>query len=87
MQVHKLKIKPKYFNDVISNKKRFEVRLNDRNFEIGDLIVLEEFKDDRYTNRFINCEITYILDDQEYLKENYVILGFKTRLEIGAVIL
>lgn len=87
MQIHKLKIKPKYFNDVISGKKKFEVRCNDRNFKVGDLIVLEEFKNNRYTNRFLNCEITYILDDQEYLKENYVVLGFRTRLDLGAVIL
>lgn len=87
MQIHKLKIKPEYFNDVISGKKKFEVRYNDRNFKVGDLVVLEEFKNNRYTNRFINCEITYILDDPGYLKENYVVLGFRTRLDLGAVIL
>lgn len=87
MQIHKLKIKPEYFNDVISGKKKFEVRYNDRDFKVGDLIVLEEFKNNRYTNRFLNCEITYILNDQEYLKENYVVLGFRTRLDLGAVIL
>lgn len=87
MQIHKLKIKPEYLNDVISGKKKFEVRYNDRDFKVGDLIVLEEFKNNRYTNRFLNREITYILNDQEYLKENYVVLGFRTRLDLGAVIL
>lgn len=87
MKIHKLKIKPRYFNDVISGLKKFEVRYNDRDFKVEDLIVLEEFKNDRYTNRFLNCEIIYILDDQKYIKENYVVLGIKPRLDLGAVIL
>lgn len=32
---HELKIEPKYYNEVISGRKRFEVRKDDRNFKIG----------------------------------------------------
>lgn len=42
MNVHNLKIKPNYFKDVIAEVKKFEIRFNDRGFEVGDLIVLEE---------------------------------------------
>lgn len=86
LKVHNLKIKPEYFNDVISGRKTFEVRYNDRNFKVGDIIVLEEFDSKGYTGKYINSEITYVLSDVEYTKENYVVLGFKLRLDRGAVI-
>ena len=41
MKVHNLKIKPQYFKDVVSGIKTFEVRKNDRNFKVGDLMVLD----------------------------------------------
>ena len=84
MKVHNLKIKPCYFNDVIKGVKTFEVRYNDRDFKIGDYITLEEFNNHGYTGRFITAEIIYILKDNEYLKENYVVLGIKLRLDFGA---
>lgn len=39
---HNLKIESEYFEAVKNKNKRFEIRLNDRNYKIGDQIVLEE---------------------------------------------
>lgn len=86
IKIHNLKIKPCYFKDVVSGRKTFEVRFNDRNFKVGDIIVLEEFDSRGYTGKYLNCEITYVLDDVEYCKEHYVVLGIKMRLDRGAVI-
>lgn len=86
MRVHNLKIKPKYFEDVKKEIKKFEVRFNDRNFKVGDLIVLEEFDNRGYTGKYISAEITYICDDPEFVKKDYVILGIKLRLDRGAVV-
>lgn len=86
-KVHSLKIAPTYFKEILTGAKRFEVRYNDRNFKVGDILFLEEFDKKGYTGKFINAEITYILDDPEYCKKNYVVLGFKLRLERGANIL
>lgn len=60
MNVHNLKIRPNYFKDVIAEVKKFEIRFNDRGFEVGDLIVLEEFDNKGYTGRYVNAEITYL---------------------------
>ena len=38
MKTHELKIKPQYFWDIDCDIKTFEVRKNDRNFEVGDII-------------------------------------------------
>jgi hypothetical protein len=61
--VHDLKTKPEYFRATLSGEKRFEFRLNDRNFALGDSICLREWIDSaqRYTGRTSTHRITYIL--------------------------
>lgn len=86
MKVHNLKIKPQYFKDVVSGIKTFEVRKNDCNFKVGDLMVLETYDNEKFTGDFVNTEITYILDDPKYCKKGYVILGFKLHLEMGGIL-
>ena len=79
MQIHELKILPQYFYLVKSGRKNFELRKDDRNFQVRDLVTLREFYDGNYTGLEIkNIPINYILRDcPEYgLKEGYCILGF-----------
>lgn len=86
MKTHELKIKPEYFRDVVRGIKTFEVRQNDRNFGVGDIITLREFENDKFIGNFVNVEIVYILDDEEYCKPGYVVLGFKLRLDLGGIL-
>lgn len=41
---HELKILPKYFEDVMTGKKNFEIRKNDRDFKVGDYLLLKEYE-------------------------------------------
>ena len=41
--IHHLKTLTDYFQAVIDERKPFEIRENDRNFKVGDIVVLEEF--------------------------------------------
>jgi Domain of unknown function (DUF3850) len=77
MKVHELKTLKPYFQDVYSGVKQFEVRLNDRNFQVNDLLGLEEFDDatQTYTGRYIIRRITYILSDPMFVKDGFVIMG------------
>lgn len=78
MKIHELKISPKYFGDVYEGKKNFEIRKDDRDFKVGDLITLREYDNGQYTGREIkNIPIGYILRNvPEYgLKDGYCILG------------
>lgn len=40
--IHQLKCEAKYFEDVCSGNKTFEVRKNDRGFHVGDYLALNE---------------------------------------------
>ena len=79
IQEHKIKIDTKYFGDVAKRRKTFEVRKNDRAYKAGDLLVINEYdrEIEEYTGRYIDASITYILDDQEYLRYGYVILALE----------
>lgn len=77
-RVHELKLIQPYFNDVWTERKLFEVRKNDRGFKEGDLLILREYyKEKNLLRRRITARIIYILDDQEYVKEGYVVIGMK----------
>lgn len=41
MKTHELKLDIKYFDDVKSGKKNFEIRKNDRDFQVGDILKLK----------------------------------------------
>ncbi|HGC8936787.1 TPA: DUF3850 domain-containing protein, partial [Streptococcus agalactiae] len=54
----------------------FECRYNDRDFKVGDELLLREYDPQKgYTYRCIVRKITYILSDFIGLKDGYVILG------------
>lgn len=85
--IHELKLNSKYYYDSLMNIKTFEIRKNDRNFKIGDILKLVEYfpvliegkykGEIVFTGQFHYKQITYILDDQEYLREGYVCLGLQ----------
>lgn len=63
MKTHSLKTWPEFFQATKRGEKLFEVRINDRNYEVGDRIILHEYdpKTDTVTGEQLNCRITYIL--------------------------
>lgn len=77
MKLHELKILPSYYEKVLSGEKRFEIRKDDRNFKVGDLIRLQEFENG-YTGRDSLYEILFKLDGGNYgIEEGWCILSIK----------
>ena len=63
---HHLKTETKFFQAVENGLKRFEIRENDRDFKLYDIVYLEETVNGVETGRKIGpLEITYILTDEE----------------------
>ena len=76
---HDVKILPEYFKDVKSGKKHFELRRDDRNYNVGDDLHMEEWTPEgSYTGEDIVKEITYVLRNcPEYgLMNGYCIVGW-----------
>lgn len=76
---HVLKIRPEYFKEVLKGNKRAEVRKMDREYSVGDKLILQEFDSNTatYTGREIAANITHILTDTEFLRANYGVLSIK----------
>jgi hypothetical protein len=62
MAVIKKKIWPKYFDEVATGKKNYELRLNDFEVAEGDTLVLEEWdsKTKQYTGRKLERKVDYV---------------------------
>lgn len=76
MQTHELKLIQPFFEDVFRNRKKFEVRKNDRNFQVGDRLKLIEFPSEN--PRYVLKDIEYILEGGQYgIEKDYVVLGLK----------
>lgn len=54
-KTHELKIYPKYFEAILDGKKTFEIRKDDRDFQVGDSIVLKEWDNIKYSGREIQA--------------------------------
>jgi len=76
--VHQLKTLPWYFKAVKNETKTFEVRKNDRNYKVGDTLILNEYnKKHNFTGSYLKVEVTYVLKDTRFVKFGFVILGIK----------
>lgn len=78
-KVHELKLSAMYFDDVVTAKKNFELRKNDRGFKTGDILRLNECVSGKETGRYIEADIIYILENYSGLQENYCILGIDVK--------
>ena len=59
-----LKCLPKFFRPLRDGEKTFEVRYDDRDYRKGDLLVIREWKRNRYTQALpLIFRVTYVLRD------------------------
>ena len=62
--VHHLKTLPPYFQEVMDDRKKFELRnLKDRDFQVGHFLCLWEYAGAEYTDRAVLAAVPYILRD------------------------
>ncbi len=77
MKIHEIKLYSCYFDDVLSGKKSFELRKNDRDYYEGDYLILKEIDNEGLTGRQLKVEVSYLLQDYDGLLDGYCILGIK----------
>lgn len=76
-KVHQIRLASMHFDDVVSGKKTFELRKNDREYKEGDFLEMMEFKDGKNTGRSVKALVTYMLKDYTGIQDGYCIMGTK----------
>lgn len=80
---HEVKILTEFYNRVITEQKTFEIRKNDRDYQVGDFLLLKEYDpvEREYIEHSqpITAEIIYMSAFEQ--KDCYVVLGIKVRPE------
>lgn len=79
MKIHELKTDKRVFSDSVYGFKTFEIRRNDRDFQMGDILILRETEHSgaemakgmplRYTGMQITRKVEYILSGYGLDKE------------------
>lgn len=80
VQTHELKTWPAVFWNTVQRIKTFEYRKNDRDFRLGDRLLLREYDPDRdvYSGQAILVYVSYILYGPDYgIPEGYCVMSVK----------
>lgn len=82
MKEHQLKIRPDLWIAVADGRKTAEVRINDRNYKIGDWLTFRPFDCDRQKylgSKSTTKVITHITEGDQYgIAKGYVLLSMAT---------
>jgi hypothetical protein len=75
MATHQLKCLPDFFIAIWIGAKRFEIRRNDRNYSVGDTLVLREYDDyeETYSGREMTFRVTYTTTFEQ--KDGFIVMG------------
>lgn len=76
MATHELKITPEHYRPVFTRHKTAELRNNDRQFEVDDVIVLREWREGTYTGQSVVRKVIHVADVGSYLP-GYVLLSME----------
>lgn len=78
-QHHYLKTETEYYQAIEKGLKSFELRKNDRNYQVGDMLHLRETVKGEHTGRAMDPkEVVYILEGGKYgLEDGFVIMQMK----------
>lgn len=68
MQIHELKTIEPYFSQVYLGLKTFELRLNDRDFKVGDILILREYDVElkQFTGNHVEKTVLNVLENAEH---------------------
>ncbi len=72
-KVHRLKTWPQFYQATLNAKKKFELRRNDRDFKVGDELLLQEWNPEPtqscvvqgYTGREVLVRVDYIMKAED----------------------
>ena len=79
--LQELKVLEKYYNDILIGKKTFEVRKNDRDYQVGDELVLYPCNNVGIINirlKPLRLKVSFVLQGGQYgIEKGYVVMATK----------
>lgn len=86
MRIHELKVAGIHFPALRAGRKKFEYRLNDRDYKVGDYLLLRELTELMvFTGKWLLFQVEYILDDSWYsMPKNHMVLSLSDCLSSGS---
>lgn len=80
---HELRCWPEHYAPVDSGAKTVELRLNDRNYQVGDTLHLREYEpiERHYTGRASFYRVTHIVQGGPWLTPGYVAMSIRKEQE------
>ena len=76
-KVHQIRLAKSYFDDVANGIKTFELRKNDRDYKVGDMLEMMEFVEGKSTGRMVKALVTYMLEEYTGIEDGYCIMATK----------
>lgn len=80
--IHEVNCDRDWFDLLVSRSRTFDIRKDDRRFMVGDYIAFNECEHDEnmdsysYTGYSVLGKITYVFNDERYVREGYIVIGF-----------
>jgi predicted RNA-binding protein with PUA-like domain len=76
-RVVELKTWKEFFKPIEDGVKSWEIRNNDRNFQVGDMLILWEYDKEtqKYTGRFLIRRVTLVAENLPWLQSGYVCMS------------
>ena len=75
--IHRIKIKPEYKEHIDEGKKKFEVRFNDRDYQVGDELAFVILGDEQNAELYHPSYRIVYVHTRLGMQENYVVLGLE----------
>lgn len=78
MSEHQLKAWPEHWREVATGRQTFEIRKDDRNYQVGDVLVLREYDPaaEQYTGQVCTRYVTHLLHGGQFgLDVDYVCMS------------
>jgi hypothetical protein len=77
---HHLKCWPGPFTDIRTGIKTFEYRLNDRDYKVGDVLILKEWTPCAYTGESEKVIVSHAIEGPLFgIPEGYIVMSIKKR--------
>ena len=79
MTTHHLKTWPEHFDLIVGEYKTFEIRKNDRGFEVGDTLCLQEWnpRTRKYTGDEVRVHVSHMIQGEFGLPDDVCVMSVR----------